>query len=81
MSLTIDYVKESTAEVLKKRFKDHQLTAKTKCVKLNNFRDYVLEQEPQFNTPDGWEAVKNVWYGRSANVRLTELMSQLANSL
>lgn len=81
MSLTIDYVKESTAEVLKKRFKAEQKAAKSKCVKLNNFRDFVLEKEPQFNTPEGWEAIKNVWYGRSANVRLTELMSDLSKSL
>lgn len=81
MALTIDYVKESTAEVLKKRFKGHQTAVKTKCVKLNSFREFVLEREPQFNTPEGWEAIKNAWYGRSANIRLTELISEMAKSL
>lgn len=79
MALTIDYVNTSTAEVLKIRFKDLQKQAKTKCVNLNNFRDFVIEQEPQFNTPQGWEAIKNVWYRRAANIRLTELMQQLVN--
>ena len=79
MPLTIDYINTSTAEVLKKRFKAHQEKAKKKCVKLNNFRDYVLENEEQFNCPEGWEAIKNVWYRRAANIRLTELMEQLVN--
>lgn len=81
MAITIDYVKESTAEVLKKRFKEFQAKARKKLVKLNHYRNYVLEKEPQFNTPEGWEAIKNAWYGRSANVRLTELMEELSNTL
>ncbi len=78
MELTIDYVNDSTPEVLKKRFKEYQIEAKKKCVKLNNFRDFVLEKEEQFNTPQGWEAIKNTWYGRASNVRLTELMKELS---
>lgn len=78
MEDTIDYVNNSTAEVLKQRFKEYQEKARNKCVKLNNFRDFVLEKEEQFNTPQGWEAIKNVWYGRASNVRLTELMEEMS---
>ena len=79
--LTIDYVNESTVDVLKKRFKQHQQQLKKKAWRLNDFRDHVSKVEPQFNCPDGWEAIRKAWYGITPNVRLTELMEELTNSI
>lgn len=74
----IDYVNETSAEVLKKRFKSAQEKLKEKCWKLGDFRKEVLQIEPQFNTPEGWEVIKNTWYGRLSNVRLTEIIVELS---
>ena len=65
--LTIDCVRESTAKVLKKRFKAHQKALKNKYWKLNDFRDHVISAEPQFNSPEGYEAIRNAWHGRASN--------------
>lgn len=79
--LTIDYVQESTVDVLKKRFKAHQRTIKTKCWKLNDFREFVTTKEPQFNTPEGWEVIRKAWYGITPNVRVTELIEELSKTI
>ena len=79
--LTINYVKESAVQVLKKRFKAAQKQLKLKSWELNDFRDFAIKEEHQFDTPEGYEAIRNAWYGRASNVRLTEIIEQLSKKI
>jgi hypothetical protein len=72
--MEIDYIKDTAAQILIKRFKACKQELKTKCIKINHFKDFVFEKEPAYNTADGIERIKSAWYCYSADVRLTELV-------
>lgn len=77
-----DYLNQTTTQILNKRFKEVQKELKeTKCVKLNDFRAFVIDKEPQYNCPEGWEAVAKAWYGKKPDLRLTELIQEYRTEL
>lgn len=73
----INYLKTPTAQILKIRFAKVQEELKqSKCIKLGDFREFVLDKEPEYNCPEGWEKIKNTWYGKNADLRVVELIQE-----
>jgi len=78
----LNYLELTPVQILKLKFKNIQHELKnSKCIKLTDFREFVLNELPEWNTPEGWDRIKNTWYGKYADVKLTELMEQYQNIL
>ena len=79
---TINYLTISTAEILKRRFRKQKTKLqKSNDISLKDFAEYVAANEPSFNCYDGFEAIRNVWNGRTSNIRLTELLTEYEKHL
>lgn len=76
----MDYLNLSATQILKERFKGAKEELKEAGFNLNGFREHVLTVEPQYDSGKGWSVISNVWRGRSADVRLTELAQELTNT-
>lgn len=72
--MEIDYINDTATQILIKRFKAAKLALKTKCVKINHFKDFVLGIYPEYNSVEGIERIRSAWYCYSADVRLTEVV-------
>lgn len=79
--MEIHYSKASASKVSKLRFQEEKTKAITNGISQNVFREYVLSVEPEYNSPHGWDRIKTVWIGRCADIRLTELLSEMNNQL
>lgn len=78
----INYLTTSTAEILKRRFKRFKTKLqKTHKLSLKDFAEYVAKNEPSFNCYEGYESIRNVWNGRTSNLRLTELLTEYEKHL
>ena len=75
----IDYLEDTTVQILKVRFAKNKKRLKTKVgLSLELFREYVLNnpEGKDFHSPKGWKAIENAWYGRTPNLKLNELIDQ-----
>lgn len=82
MSKQIDYLHDSTIQILKKRFDEVKERMRTKfTIKLGDFREFALDKEPLFNCPEGWEKIQNAWYGKKPDIRVTELIQEYEKEL
>lgn len=79
--MEIDYIKDTATQILIKRFKIAKLKLKTKCIKINHFKDYVLNNSPEYNTVEGNERIRSAWYCYSADVKLTELVEEFVKEI
>lgn len=78
----MNYTELTTTQVLKKRFKAIQKELKQRfCIKISDFRKFVIENDADFDTPQGWKLIENQWYNRTPNIRLVELLEDYRNSL
>ncbi len=49
--------------------------------KLVDFQQYVIECNPKYSTPEGFEFMRKVWYKQTSSVELTEIMEQMENNI
>lgn len=78
----MNYLKMTTVEILRERFKLIQNELKNaKCIKQKDFREYVVKNEPIYNCAEGYDKIQNAWYGRTPDLRLTELIQSYANEI
>jgi len=74
----MDYLKLSTVQVLKERFKSSKKELKEKQLTiLEDFQSFVIKKEPLYDCPEGYKKVYRAWYGTTPDIRLTELIEQL----
>lgn len=73
----INYPRLTPAQLTKTRFKKAKELATSKNINLSTFREYVLVEEPAYNSPEGWDRIRTAWSGRVADLRLTELITEL----
>lgn len=79
---TINYVSDSNSKVLLSRFKQKLAFLKGKYqISLTDFQNFVIEKEPEFNSPEGLEKIRNTWYKNGMNIRVCELLKEYENHL
>lgn len=79
--MEINYSKLTATQVAKLRFQEAKAEAIQNGISQTTFLEFVTSTEPCYNSVIGWERVKNVWLGRSADIRLTELIQEMNNKL
>jgi|GEM_PF-5299374 len=79
--MEINYSKLTATQVAKLRFHEAKLQAVQEGTTQATFLEFVINAEPTYNSIDGWERIKNTWLGRSADIRLTELIQEMNNEL
>lgn len=67
-------------QLTKIRFNEYKNKAKEEGISLKVFRDHAIANHPQYNTPEGWERIRNCWNGRAADLILTELLQELTTN-
>lgn len=77
----MNYSTLTATELVKLRFQEHRELANKKGFGFNAFREYALRVEPCYNSPHGWDRIRAVWYGKNADLRLTELLIEWNSSL
>lgn len=78
----MNYLKMTTVEILKERFKQVQSELKQNhSIKHRDFREYVFKKEPIYNCPVGFDKIQNAWFGRTPDLRLTELIQEFKTEL
>lgn len=71
----INYLKHTTPQVLRIRFKEFKKILKdTVNLSLPQFREYVTSKCSDFDCAEGWKAIENAWYNRTPNLKLNELI-------
>jgi hypothetical protein len=75
--MEIDYITDTATQILIKRFKFAKQDLQKKCFKINDFKKFVFEEAPDYNSIRGVERIKSAWYLYGADVRLTELVQEL----
>lgn len=70
---------ETPAQTLKNRVKTLQARMKqiNKTVIAIDFQKFVIECNPKYNTPDGIEFIRKVWYKTATSIELTDIMEQM----
>ena len=74
---------ESPQKTLKNRIKKLQIEMKAvkDDVSLVDFQSFVIECNPKYNNPQGFEFIRKVWYKSTSSVELTEIMEQMKNNI
>lgn len=72
----------SPAMITKHRFKQLKKELRNDyLIKLNDFRDFVLRKQPEYNDPDALNRIHRTWYGYQADLILTELLEAYKKEL
>lgn len=78
----INYLKETPASLSKKRFnRAKSIIREVYCMKMPDFRLFVLAKEKQYNCPEGWDKIRKVWNSLATDLRLTELIEEFQSEL
>lgn len=72
----MDYKNITANELIKIRFKDIRKTVKERGFILRDLTDYIIQQEPNYDCPEGWSKIEKFWFGRVADLRLLELSKE-----
>jgi hypothetical protein len=77
-----DYLQLSTAQLLKKRFKEaKEELLQYEEVNVSQFISMVIQNEPVYNCPEGWKKIENAWYGKTPDLRCTEIIQGVVRTL
>lgn len=75
--MAINYPRLTAAQLVKMRFKKQKEQATVAGINQSTFREFVFDKEPAYNTAEGWDRIRTAWGGRSADLRLLELLSEM----
>lgn len=73
----MNYLKTTTAQILKARFKEILTVLKEENeITLNDFVAFVIKNEPDYDCIDGMNRIRATFYGKTPDLRLTELIGE-----
>lgn len=77
-----EYLTMSCTQSVRVRFKETLSRLREQnLITIETFREFVFSAAPDFNCPDGWRELDEVWKGRKPNVRIMELIEEYEKSL
>lgn len=69
----------SPIEVYKNRVAKAKAALATNGTAISTVKEIILQLYPEYNTIEGGELINSVWTKRKADVKLTEVLEQIAN--
>ena len=73
---------KTAVQSLKEEFKEtrKELTG-ANLITMEGFQEMVVKDFPQYNCPEGYKIIRNVWYGRSADLNLSRAIEKAKTNL
>lgn len=74
--------KISAAAQVKEQFKRERVYLQEKqLITLDQFTEYVQASYPEFNSAEGFNHIRNVYYGRTADLRFNKMIREYKSTL
>lgn len=68
----------SASQQVKDEFKEKRDSLE---IKLPQFLEYVAAQDDNYNNPHGYNHIRNVFYGRCADLNLNKMLDEYQNEI
>jgi len=68
----------SPIEAYKNRVTSAKLLIAQNGLAISTVKEIILQHNPEYNTAEGGELITSVWNKRKADVKLTEILEQIA---